>query len=113
MTSEGIDIPEALERVDRRTAERAAPARTKGERLAAGMLEELVKIDAYTARLGGYEWKDCDPTVIAACTQLAAQARGMLGKLVRAVAQVEPSETRSGPGMAEFIDRGLDEGNRG
>lgn len=107
---EGIDLLAALEEVERRVADAANKHLPKNERHAAAMQRELTIITEATRQLQDYEWADADETVVLACTQLAAQARGLLKKLTRAVAQIEPRETRvSGPGMPEFIDRGLRE----
>jgi hypothetical protein len=111
--TEGIDLPAALEEVERRVADQAKKHLPKNERLAAGMQRELEIIQATVPILQSYQWEDADETVVLACTQMAAQARGLLKKLTRAVRQVQPEETRhSGPGMPEFIDHALREEQR-
>jgi uncharacterized protein with HEPN domain len=106
----GIDLLAALEEVERRVADAANKHLPRNERHAAAMYRELTVIQEAARQLQAYEWADADEVVVLACTQLAAQARGLLKKLTRAVAQVEPRETKdSGPGMPEFIDHALGE----
>jgi len=111
--AEGIDIPAALEEVERRVAAENRKHLPKAQRLAEGMHRELDLIAQANEVLMNYRWEDADETVVLACTQMAAQARGLLKKLTRAVHQVQPEETRqSGPGMPEFIDNALREEHR-
>ena len=77
---------------------------TKPKAASISMETTLSELDGLLLRLKHERWQDYDPVVTAACNKLARTALAELRKVATAIKNVEPAETRSGPGGATWGD---------
>jgi hypothetical protein len=106
---EGIDFPEALANVDRRTAERAEAKAPPNVKAANKLHRELDTAKALVERIAAVEWVECDATLTLAVCSLVGKANALLRRVANSVKRLDTIEPPvQAPGMADWIDRSID-----